>query len=42
VHARGGQVHWARDADEANAQVIEIMRRHAATEVIKVKTMDLG
>jgi len=35
----GGQVHWARDADEANAQVIEIMRRHAATEVIKVKTM---
>ena len=35
----GGQVHWARDADDANAIVIEIMRRHAATEVIKVKTM---
>ena len=35
----GGQVHWARDADEANALVIEIMRRHQATELIKVKTM---
>ena len=37
--AAGGHVHWARDADEANATVIEIMRRHAASEVIKVKTM---
>ena len=35
----GGHVHWANDADEANARVIEIMRSHSASEVIKVKTM---
>lgn len=35
----GGRVHWARDADEANRIVIEIVRAHRQTEVIKVKTM---
>ena len=37
--AAGGQVHWARDADEANRIIIEIIRTHGAVEVIKVKTM---
>ena len=35
----GGKVHWARDADEANAIAIEIIRAHDEKEVIKVKTM---
>jgi len=38
----GGQVHWARDADEANAIAVKIIRGFAedgAQEVIKVKTM---
>ncbi len=35
----GGQVHWARDADEANRIVVEIVQAHQQTEVIKVKTM---
>lgn len=35
----GGKVHWARDADEANAITIDIIRSHDAREVIKVKTM---
>jgi hypothetical protein len=37
--AAGGKVHWARDADEANQIVIDIIRSHGETEVIKVKTM---
>lgn len=37
--AAGGQVHWARDADEANGIVIGLLRSHQAKEVIKVKTM---
>ena len=37
--AAGGKVHWARDADEANSTIVEIVRSHRATEVIKVKTM---
>ncbi len=37
--AAGGKVHWARDADEANSTVIDIIRSHGASEVIKVKTM---
>jgi L-lactate dehydrogenase complex protein LldF len=43
--AAGGQVHWARDADEANAIAIRLItaaaKRHQVThpEVIKVKTM---
>lgn len=35
----GGKVHWARDADEANCIVIDLIRAHHQTEVIKVKTM---
>jgi L-lactate dehydrogenase complex protein LldF len=40
--AAGGKVHWARDADEANAIAIRIIRDFAGPspqEVIKVKTM---
>ena len=37
--AAGGKVHWARDADEANQIIIDIIRSHNETEVIKVKTM---
>ncbi len=37
--AAGGQVHWARDADEANRLIADIISGHAAKEVIKVKTM---
>ncbi len=39
VVAAGGQVHWARDAAEANAVVIEIARAHGASEVVKVKSL---
>jgi L-lactate dehydrogenase complex protein LldF len=35
----GGQVHWARDADEANRIIVDLIKRHQQTEVIKVKTM---
>ena len=37
--AAGGQVHWARDADEANRIIVDLIRAQQATEVIKVKTM---
>lgn len=37
--ARGAIVHWARDAAEANAVVVEVARAHSANEVIKVKSM---
>lgn len=35
----GGRVHWARDADEANRIIVELIRGHGQDEVIKVKTM---
>jgi L-lactate dehydrogenase complex protein LldF len=35
----GGEVHWARDADEANQIIIGILQNEGANEVIKVKTM---
>ncbi len=35
----GATIHWARDADEANQIVVDIILRHKQTEVIKVKTM---
>jgi L-lactate dehydrogenase complex protein LldF len=35
----GGVVHWASDADEANRIIVDLVRAHEATEVIKVKTM---
>lgn len=37
--AAGGKVHWARDADEANRIIVEIIQSHQQKEVIKVKTM---
>jgi L-lactate dehydrogenase complex protein LldF len=35
----GGHVHWARDADEANAIAVDLIKRHGGDEVIKVKSM---
>ena len=39
VTAAGGQVHWARDAAEANALVLEIARSHQVKRAVKVKSM---
>ena len=39
VTARGGVVHWARDAAEANAIVAGIAAAEGADEVVKVKSM---
>jgi L-lactate dehydrogenase complex protein LldF len=39
VTARGGVVHWARDADEANATVARLVREAGADGVVKVKSM---
>ncbi|MCU1668301.1 MAG: iron-sulfur cluster binding protein [Blastococcus sp.] len=39
VTARGGTVHWARDAIEANAIVTELVRATGVHEVVKVKSM---
>lgn len=37
--ANGVTVHWAKDGDEANAIVLEIMRRRKARKVVKSKSM---
>jgi L-lactate dehydrogenase complex protein LldF len=39
VTARGGTVHWARDANEANAIVTRLVQATGADEVVKVKSM---
>src|SRR3712207_539176 len=39
VTARGGTVHWARDATEANAIVTGLVRATGTGEVVKVKSM---
>src|SRR5206468_11104855 len=39
VTARGGVVHWARDAAEANQLVAGIVRAAGARSVVKVKSM---
>jgi L-lactate dehydrogenase complex protein LldF len=39
VVARGGVVHWARDADDANRIVVGLVQATGATEVVKVKSM---
>jgi L-lactate dehydrogenase complex protein LldF len=39
VQGAGGHVHWARDAAEANAVVVDVARRHGADEVVKVKSL---
>ena len=35
----GGHVHWASDTAEANRIILELVQRHEAKEVIKIKTM---
>ena len=37
--ARGGTIHWARDAAEANRIVTELVRATGSTDVVKVKSM---
>ena len=39
VTARGGVVHWARDAAEANRIVVDLVRSTGESEVVKVKSM---
>ncbi|ROZ61764.1 iron-sulfur cluster-binding protein [Kocuria soli] len=39
VTARGGVVHWARDAAEANGIITDLVRAKGVDEVIKVKSM---
>jgi L-lactate dehydrogenase complex protein LldF len=39
VTARGGVVHWARDAVEANRIVVDLVRATGSREVVKVKSM---
>ncbi len=39
VTGAGGTVHWARDAAQANAIVVDLVRATGATEAIKVKSM---
>ncbi|WP_122260890.1 LutB/LldF family L-lactate oxidation iron-sulfur protein [Ornithinimicrobium cerasi] len=37
--ARGATVHWARDAEEANRIVVDLVRATGSDEVVKVKSM---
>ncbi len=39
VQRAGGQVHWARDAAEANAIVTDLVKATGAERVVKVKSM---
>ena len=39
VTARGGVVHWARDAAEANEIVTDLIKATGADEVVKIKSM---
>ena len=39
VKKAGGQVHWARDGEEANRIIAEIAKGHDAKEVVKVKSI---
>jgi L-lactate dehydrogenase complex protein LldF len=39
VIERGGHVHWAQDANEANNIIIELVRSTGVDEVVKVKSM---
>ena len=39
VTARGGQVHWARDAEEANTIITRLVQATGADQVVKVKSM---
>jgi L-lactate dehydrogenase complex protein LldF len=37
--AAGGHMHWARDAEEANRIIVDLVRQQKAEEVVKIKTM---
>ena len=39
ARAAGAHVHWARDAAEANAIVVDIARSHDVNEVVKMKSL---
>ena len=39
VQARGGSVHWARDAPEANQIVTDLVRAAGSSEAVKVKSL---
>jgi L-lactate dehydrogenase complex protein LldF len=39
VTARGGVVHWARDGEEANRIVTDLIKATGSTDVVKVKSM---
>lgn len=39
VTARGGVVHWARDANDANRIITDLIHARGVTEVVKVKSM---
>ena len=39
VERAGGNVHWARDGDEANRIVTELVKRQQVEEVVKVKSI---
>jgi L-lactate dehydrogenase complex protein LldF len=39
VEVAGGRVHWARDAAEANAIVVEIAQTHGVSDVVKMKSL---
>jgi L-lactate dehydrogenase complex protein LldF len=37
--ARGGKVIWARNADEANTEILKIFQKHQASQAVKSKSM---
>lgn len=37
--AAGGQVHWAANAAQANDLVLQLLQKHSAREVLKIKSM---
>jgi L-lactate dehydrogenase complex protein LldF len=39
VRRAGGVVHWARDAEECNRVVADVVKAHGQTEVVKVKSL---
>jgi L-lactate dehydrogenase complex protein LldF len=39
VQEAGGEVHWARDADEANRIIVDLVKQEQAEEVVKVKSI---
>jgi L-lactate dehydrogenase complex protein LldF len=39
AQAAGAHVHWARDAAEANAIVVDVAQRHNVTEIVKMKSL---